>query len=193
MDMYNQDYEDEAVMTKTQFRKLVEENKRNVYFLALKLSGNHEDAEDISQEVFLKVYKKFHTYRGNAKIGSWLYRITVNTHLNRNRKKERKAMQSTEHIEQLATAKRAAAAETDPERSTRSGMIKEHVENALSCLSRRERTIFVLRHYNDLPQKEIAQMLKIKTGTVKSTLFRAVRKLRDELSYYKPELEAANE
>lgn len=176
-----------------QFRKLVEENKKNIYFLSLKLTGNHHDAEDLSQEVFIKVYKNFDSFRHEAKISSWLYRITVNTHINRNRNKMRKNLHSTEKIESVASAYTEPPAETNPERAARSGIIKAHIEDALSKLSARERSVFVLSHYNDMPRQEIADMLDIKTGTVKSTLFRAVAKLRRELSYYKQEMEAARE
>ena len=175
------------------FRRVVDENKKHVYYLALKLTGNHQDAEDLSQEVFIKVYRKFHTFRREAKMSSWLYRITVNTHINRNRQKMKQSTRSTEKIEYIATNHTQAPAETNPERSTRSGMIKAHIEKALSVLTERERSIFVLRHYQDMSQKDIGRVLEIKTGTVKSTLFRAVRKLRDELAFYKPEMEAAHE
>jgi RNA polymerase sigma-70 factor (ECF subfamily) len=73
----------------------------------------------------------------------------------------------------------------NPERSVDSADINRHVSRALERLSEHERAVFVLRHYHDLPLKEISQTMNIAEGTVKSLLFRSIRKLRDRLSYYK--------
>ena len=76
----------------------------------------------------------------------------------------------------------------NPERSANSRMIQHHIELALSKLAKKERSVFVLRHYQDLPLKEIAALLNIAEGTVKSLLFRAIRRLQNELSFYRGDL-----
>ncbi len=76
----------------------------------------------------------------------------------------------------------------NPESSAESSMIKLHVNKALQSLTPRERSVFILRHYNELQLKEIAEILKITTGTVKSTLFRAIKKLQKKLSFYRNDL-----
>ena len=75
-----------------------------------------------------------------------------------------------------------------PDQSAEARIMQEHIEQALEKLSPRERSIFVLRHYNDLPLKEIAGILKISEGTVKSLLFRALKRLQKELAFYRSEL-----
>jgi len=80
----------------------------------------------------------------------------------------------------------------DPERATESSIAQSHIENALKSLSPRERSIFVLRHYSDMPLKEIALTLKISEGTVKSILFRALKRLQKELSFYRQDLGLEN-
>jgi len=171
------------------FRKLVERYKKKIYYLSLDLTGNHHDAEDLSQEVFIKAYRSLKNFRGDAKFNSWLYRITVNTCISQHRKKSVAAMTLLDDFDRDRTQIHFDDGETiyNPEHSAEAGLIQQHLESALQRLTPRERSVFVLRHYNDLPLKEIAQILKITEGTVKSMLFRAIQKLQNELSFYREE------
>jgi len=81
------------------FRELVEQYKKKIYYLSLDLTGNHHDAEDLSQEVFIKAYRSLKNFRGDAKFNSWLYRITVNTCISQRRKKSVAAMTLQEDSE----------------------------------------------------------------------------------------------
>lgn len=172
------------------FRELVERYKKKIYFLALDLSGNHHDAEDLSQEVFIKVYRSLNKFRGDAKFSSWLYRITVNTCISQRRKKSVSSMTLQEDFDgdNAGEYTRKREAIHNPERDAEAGLMQHHLDNALKCLTPREKSVFVLRHYNDLPLKEIAQILKITEGTVKSMLFRAIKRLQRELSFYRKDL-----
>lgn len=165
------------------FRQLVEKNKRKIYGLCFELTGEHESANDLSQEVFVKAFQNLETFRGEAGFSSWLYRIAVNLHINQTRKKmfSRLFTRETNYFDR----KILEANYSDPERNAEARLIRENIENALAKLAPRERAIFVLRHHQDLPLKEIAEILKIKVGTVKSLLFRAIKKLQKELSFYK--------
>jgi RNA polymerase sigma-70 factor (ECF subfamily) len=78
--------------------------------------------------------------------------------------------------------------EADPEKATEAELMRQHLRRALEQLSPQQRTIFILRHDDDLPLAEIGKMLKISEGTVKSQLFRALRKLQEALSFYKADL-----
>lgn len=172
------------------FRELVERYKKKIYYLSLDLTGNHHDAEDLSQEVFIKAYRSLKNFRGDAKFNSWLYRITVNTCISQRRKKSVSAMTLQEdfEIDSSPWDFNDGESSNNPERNAESGLIQQHIEQALQQLTPRERSVFVLRHYNDLPLKEIAQILKITEGTVKSMLFRAIQRLRKELSFYQEEI-----
>lgn len=79
-------------------------------------------------------------------------------------------------------------ASQNPERSAESSVTQRHIEKALNNLSPRERSVFVLRHYNDMPLKEIAETLRISEGAVKSMLFRALKRLQKELAFYRQDL-----
>ncbi|UCG53202.1 MAG: RNA polymerase sigma factor [Candidatus Latescibacterota bacterium] len=172
------------------FADLVEQYKKKVYYLALDLHGNHHDAEDLSQEVFMKAYRGIRGFRGDSKIGSWLYRITVNTYLGSKKKKADQIVmlvdkKSDNDIDPLEARDEVTG---NPERAVVSRRINEHVTAALQQLSQQERTVFVMRHYHDMPLKEISDTLNVAEGTVKSLLFRSIRKLRQRLSFYKEEL-----
>jgi RNA polymerase sigma-70 factor (ECF subfamily) len=172
------------------FRELVEAHKRTVYYLAIDLCGNHFDAEDLSQEVFIRAYRGIGRFRGGAKLSSWLHRITVNAYIDSQRKKSPKVVSLTdddgEECDPVDTEPQRVGG--DPEQKVSSARITEHIERALEALSEMEKAAFVMRHYHDMPIREISAALGVAEGTVKSLLFRAVRKLRGRLSVYRGEL-----
>ncbi len=167
------------------FRELVERHKQRVYYLALDLTGNHHDAEDLSQEVFIKAHRNLDSFRGEASFFSWLYRITVNTYLNKRRKKAVRYMQLWDDFEQVTSG---AGAPPGPDAQAERNAMQAHIDASLEALSERERTAFVLKHYHGYKIREIAEMLDVADGTIKSLLYRATRKLRDELAFYQDEL-----
>lgn len=173
------------------FRELVETHKENVYYLALDLTGNHYDAEDVSQEVFIKAYNGIGKFKGGAKLNTWLYRITMNTFIDKKRKKSLQVVKlpATDDDDELNPIDLAADGVTgNPERELAASSIDAHIQEALQSLSDQERAVFIMRHYEDMALKEISQTLEIAEGTVKSLLFRSIRKLRQRLSFYRDEL-----
>lgn len=167
------------------FRKLVEQYKKRVYYLALDLTGNHHDAEDLSQEVFIKAYRSLDSFRGDASFFSWLYRIAVNTYLNKRRKKAVRYMTLWDDFEHVTSG---SGAPSGPDTQTERSTMQEHIDASLDVLSERERSAFVLKHYHGYKIREVAEMLDVAQGTIKSLLYRATRKLRDELDFYRDEL-----
>ncbi len=169
---------------RTAFREIVEDNKQKIFYLAYHLTGSLQDAEDLSQEVFIKAYNSMDAFRGDAAMGSWLYRITLNAYLDQKRKKSSQFAKEqhslNEHIpgEDLFTGPSAAS---NPEKYAESQQLQMHIDNALNHLSPRERSIFVMRHYQDMPGKKVGSILNISEGTVKSLLSRAVKKMRNTL------------
>ena len=182
------------------FHELVGRYKKKIFYLAYDITGDHQEAEDISQEVFMKMYRSLKTFRRDAKMSSWLYQITVNTSIDSLRKKSSKPARSIDEfdpsfVQAELPAGGSGAYALNPVLSTESAQIQEHISQALKKISARERTVFVMRHYNDLKLHEIAEILNITIGTVKSLLFRAIKKLRKELSTYmgNPGMEATYE
>jgi RNA polymerase sigma-70 factor (ECF subfamily) len=176
------------------FRDLVERSKINVYRLAYDLTGNRHDAEDLSQDVFIKAYRSLQKFRGDAKWSTWLYRITVNTCMDQRKLKSYTHMTYKNDIENESEAVTHDDQHKSvrPDRAAEAGLIQQHIEQALNQLSTQERAVFVLRHYNDLPLKQIAETLDIAEGTVKSFLFRAVQRLQKELAFYRNDLGLEN-
>jgi len=171
------------------FRAIFDGHKLSVFRLAYDMTGNRHDAEDITQEVFIKAFRSLGQFRGDAKVSTWLYRITVNACFDYRSKKSWTAMKPTAGFEDRDLKPMFHPhASQDPEASAEGKVILQHIEEALESLTPRERSIFVMRHYNDLSLKEIAVILRISEGTVKSMLFRALRRLQQKLEFYRKDL-----
>lgn len=169
----------------TAFHDLVGMYKKKVYYLAYDITGDHHEAEDISQEVFMKVYRALKRFRRDAKMSSWLHQITVNTSIDCLRRKSVRKEKSTgelDHVSSDGNLVANGAHNFDPVKSTESIQIQNQIAQALQKISPKERTVFIMCHYNGLKLKETAEILNVTIGTVKSLLFRAIRKLRKELS-----------
>ena len=182
----------------TAFQEFVDRYKKKIYYIAYDITGDHNDAEDVSQEVFIKVFRSLKTFRRNAKISSWLYQISVNASIDLLRKKSSKPEKSMDDIERADIQESLPGSGTraqNPERSAEDFLIQKHISQALQKVSPKERSEFVMRHYNELKIREIAEILSISPGTVKALFYRATRKLRKELSFYlgNPGLEVTNE
>ena len=169
----------------TAFRELVERYKKRAYFVALDLMGTHEDAEDISQEAFIKVYRSIGSFRGEAQFSTWLHRIVVNLCISEKRKKSSKMVEYYgDTIPEEAHHAHGSSSPDHPEKALRSSKIQKHIQEALDKLPAKQKAVFVLRFYQDMSLKEIGKVLKLSEGTVKSHLFRTMRKLREYLKFY---------
>jgi len=166
------------------FQEFVEQYKKKVYYLALDMAGNPVDAEDISQEVFLKVFRSFATFRKDAKLGSWLYRVTYNASIDHLRRKKFVPEPVGDDVLESRSQEDAGLpprGAMDPALAAESSLLQARISRALENVSPQEKAVFLLRHYDDLMLKDIASSLGLSIGSVKSYLFRAVRKLQKEL------------
>jgi len=174
------------------FRELVEGCQETIFQLAIELTGDWDDAEDLSQQVFIKAYHALPRFRGETRIMSWLYRIMVNTHIDNSRKERARGwrvdLPSSDEGQPQPEPYITNAAEDDPETQASARQMQDHINRALETLAPQQRSVFVLRHYHDLSLKEIARILGLSVGSVKSQLFRAIRRLQKELAFYKAEL-----
>ncbi|MCK4577609.1 MAG: sigma-70 family RNA polymerase sigma factor, partial [Candidatus Marinimicrobia bacterium] len=164
------------------FKTLVTQRRETMLRLAYQLTGDWDEAEDISQQVFIKAYHGLHRFRGDSGLSSWLYRIMVNTYLDHKRQRLARGGRHASADELVKSGQAdpfvATAVDEDPVQATTADHARRHIAEALESLAPRQRSIFVMRHYHDLPLKEIASILHVSLGTVKSQLFRAVRRLR---------------
>jgi len=156
------------------FQILVERHRRMVYRVAYQFAGNHHDADDIAQEVFIKVYRSLDRFRRDAQFTSWLYRIAMNACIDHRRRHDGRA---EDEGTQLALAS-AHAVDPDPESRAYAGELGRVLRAAVDRLPPRQRLIFVMRHFEDLKLLDIARALGLAEGTVKRQLHAAVHRLR---------------
>jgi RNA polymerase sigma-70 factor (ECF subfamily) len=158
------------------FDLVVERHRRAVYQLCYRFVGNHEDASDLTQDVFLRAFRGLRTFRGQSSIATWLYRIGVNVCLN--------------HVSARSLSAKAAPldplesqqivdtrAETASERLLRSER-GARVRAAIAQLPPKQRAALILRIYHELSHQEIAKVLKSSAGAVKANVFHALRSLK---------------
>jgi RNA polymerase sigma-70 factor (ECF subfamily) len=164
--------------------ELVAEHQRMVYQLALNLLGDHNEALDLSQEVFLRVFRTIHTFRGASQLRTWIYRIVVNQARNRQRwwRRRHKSQQVSldDHIRdhgELAEIGNGGS----PDRAFGQKQLAEQIRTALDHLPFDQKTALVLREIDGLSYEEIGYSLGIAVGTVKSRLARAREALRAQL------------
>jgi RNA polymerase sigma-70 factor (ECF subfamily) len=160
------------------FRELVEAYQTRFYGLAYEFTRNHDDAQDVSQVAFMKVFRSIKSFKKGSSLNSWLYRIVVNAAIDHIRRR---------HFFPAAFPGEAppetSGPAEDPARKAEAAMLRQKVDCALESLSEREKAAFLLRHDHGLDLKEIAEVLGISLGSVKSYLFRSVRKIQKEIDY----------
>jgi RNA polymerase sigma-70 factor (ECF subfamily) len=163
---------------------LVDEHQRLVYQLALHLLGDHNEALDLSQEVFLRVFRTIHRFRGQSALRTWIYRIAINQARNRMRwwRRRRRGQQVSldDHVRAHGELP-SESVTTSPERVYRQKEVAGRIWQALEALPFDQKTAIVLREIDGLSYDEIAFSLGVAVGTVKSRLARARESLRCEL------------
>lgn len=165
----------------TAFHLLVERHRAMVYRVAFQFAGNHHDAEDIAQEVFIKVYRSLDRFRQDAQLTSWMYRITMNACIDH---KRRQSPAGSVPFGEEAELKMLNTPEESPgpEETTYGGELGEVLGQEIQRLPPGQRVVFVMRHHQGLKLGEIAVALGLAEGTVKRQLHAAVHRLRQALT-----------
>jgi len=168
----------------TAFQALVERHRSMVYRVAYQFAGNHYDAEDITQDVFIKVYRSLSRFRQDAQVTSWMYRIAMNACIDHRRR------QPTAAVVPI-TGSGGPDAESwmvdtpeerpGPETCAYAGELGSVLDAAIGRLPHGQRIVFVMRHHEGLKLGEIAAALGLAEGTVKRQLHAAVHRLRAAL------------
>jgi RNA polymerase sigma-70 factor, ECF subfamily len=170
------------------FCRLAREYERRVYALALHYCRRPEDAEDLSQEVWLKAFRSLKGFRFESSFHTWLRRIMVNAFLNHRRaetvtRDEVKTTVKLDSLEELLEEQTLARGLSDDgaEGVYHSRIMAGRVMRALGELTEQQRLIFLLKHREGMTSQEIAEALGCSAGTVKKSLFRSIEKLRASL------------
>ena len=161
------------------FEKLVTEYEKAVYAIAQRMTGNPEDAADMTQETFIKAYNSLSSFRGDSKFSVWLYRIANNVCLDFLRSKNRRptVSLSAEDDDGEETQLDIADESQSPELLLESSLTRDAVRRGLDSLPPDYKQILLLREIQGLSYEEIAAALGIESGTVKSRIFRARKRL----------------
>jgi RNA polymerase sigma-70 factor (ECF subfamily) len=153
------------------FDVVVERHRRPVYQLCYRFVGNHEDASDLSQDVFLRAYRGLRSFRGQSSLATWLYRIGVNVCLNRVSVKtpQTESIEAQQHVDTRGES--ASERVLRNERAVR-------VRAAIAQLPRKQRATLILRMYHEMTHQEIADVLGSSVGAVKANFFHALGNLK---------------
>lgn len=159
------------------FRLLVERHSRAIYRSAYRITGNAADADDVVQETFLRAYRALGGFDSRATFTTWLHRIAINCSLDLidSRKRREGRIDAGEDLAMVASH------EASPDRVVLGSEMQRAIAKAMEELTGNERTAFVLRHFEGMPLEEIGQILGTRLNATKNTVFRAVKKLRQQL------------
>lgn len=159
------------------FNELVLRYQEKVYWVARRFVNDHDNADDVVQEVFTKAYEALRGFRGEATLYTWLYRITVNVALNFVR---RQRVKDFFRIDELFEVEGDAA--ENPDAILEQKEQRTLIEQAIERLPEKQKAVFILRYYDELPYEEIAKILKTSVGGLKANYFHAVKKIGEYLN-----------
>lgn len=168
------------------FRELVEAYRDRVFNMTFRMLGNREEAEDVSQEVFITVFKSIDSFRGDSKFSTWLYRVTANHCKNRikylARRHDRSKAEFDERIDRdPAPGGTGPSAIRRPDHQVEGADLKRLIGRLIAELDEDHRILIVLRDVEELSYEEIGQITDLPEGTVKSRLHRARQALRKKI------------
>ena len=159
------------------FATLLDQYETKLYRLALRFTYNATEAEDLTQNIFLGIHRSLPNFRGEARFNTWVYRIAMNHCLEYRRRKRPELFALDEH-EDIVDQR----PEIEPEASALRGEVSSEINCALSRLSSAHKDVIVLHELHGLTYQEVATLLEIPVGTVKSRLFNALKKMRELMS-----------
>jgi len=160
------------------FNLIVLKYQKKIYWLARKMVLDHDDADDITQEVFIKLYSSINKYRGESKFFTYLYKIAMNLSLNHLSKNKRNYSRK---VDLNSEAYRISSTEKSSEEFLDEKERKKILEEAISTLPEQQRAVFNLRFYDNLSYDEIGKIMKKSTGGMKANYFHAVKKIQEFL------------
>jgi RNA polymerase sigma-70 factor, ECF subfamily len=162
------------------FEVLVRRHEKTIFNLVYRMLGDYDDAIEVSQEVFLSAYRAIGQFRGDANFSTWLYRIALN-HVTTRRRSNNSRQHRTAPIEDMELIRDS---QPGPAETLEKKEMQERVQLALNKLSPEDAAVILLRDLQDVPYDEVARLLEIPVGTVKSRLHRARQALKSLLATY---------
>ena len=166
------------------FGEIVRRWERRIYALAFGMLGREDDARDATQETFLAAFRNLRGFRGDAKVSSWLHRIAINQCITRQRRAKVRSESALDDAEEKHAASVAAPIRSWPSQVVEQRETSAAVRRAVNSLPVELRQIVVMKEFEELTFKEIAEALEIPLSTVKSRLYTALRQLEMRLQKF---------
>ena len=155
------------------FTLIVERYQKRIYYSARKLvNGDHDEADEIAQETFVKVYEALDSFRGDAKLYTWIYRIMMNAVIYKSRRKKVRKHVGLEEIENTLET-----GDYSPHEAVERREMTKLIEEAIETVPPKQREVFLLRFYDEMPYEEMSLILGTSVGGLKANYFHAVRKI----------------
>ena len=189
-DKKNEDTELVALAQKgstNSFNKLVDKYHSRIYSLTYQMTSNREDAEDLTQEIFIKAFEALPRFKGRSSFYTWLYRIGINKTINYRKKRTRNRPISIDALDQDITYDEVYAeldSKDSPLRHIGLNELQVKLNEAMQRLSLKHRTVVVMHDIEGIPHDEIAKIVGVSVGTIRSRLFYARRQLQADLGEY---------
>ncbi|HYQ85822.1 MAG TPA: sigma-70 family RNA polymerase sigma factor [Bacteroidota bacterium] len=155
----------------TGFNELVRRHQERVYWIARRVMGKHDDAADVVQDVFVRMFKALKGFRGDSEFSTWLYRIAMNVSLNAVRAKRVKDfIRYDDTIE--------SRSEELPDAELLRNEYQTVLERAIQRLPPKQKLVFIMRYYDEMPYEQMAKVLKKSVGGLKANYFHALKKVQ---------------
>lgn len=168
----------------TAFNELVQRYEKRVFNFAFRMAGNYDDANDVGQEAFIRVFNSINTFRGDANFTTWLYRIVTNVYLDERKKQKSHLHTSLEdyiELEENTVTRQIEDGSPTPDVMVETGERDQLLQGAIQALPEYQRAMVVLYHTQSKSYEEIATIMNLPIGTVKSRLNRARLALKEKL------------
>jgi len=163
------------------YTELMRRYQQRVYWVARRIVGTHDDADDVAQETFVKAYLALGDFRGDSSFFTWLYRIAVNLSLNTVRKQ-----QVMNYLRESSLLASVLPAKENPHQQLEAKELESKLQRAVALLPEKQKAVFVLRYYEEMSYEEISAILKTSVGGLKANYFHALKKvqeyMRDEIA-----------
>lgn len=160
------------------YTELMRRHQQRVYWFVRRIVGTHEDADDVTQETFVKAFLNLGDFRGDSSFFTWIYRIALNGALNAVRKR-----QVISYLRENDLINRFLPSDDDPHRELERKETETKLRQAVAGLPEKQRAVFILRYYEELSYEEISAILKTSVGGLKANYFHALRKVQEVLRH----------
>jgi RNA polymerase sigma-70 factor (ECF subfamily) len=178
------------------YEELVREYSKRVLSIAYDYVKDYDLAQDVAQEVFIRVWQKGSEFKARASLFSWIYRITVNLsidHLRKSKSRDKLSDSEGSFTDQYRKEQESGSTAMVPDAGLESFELRERIDASMEVLSENQKQAFILRYYQDMTIEEIASIMGCQESTVRQHLFRASHKLREQLKDLADRYPAADE